>query len=137
MWKPTLLNIFNFVFFFLAAVSSSVWCKGKLCISVWTYHLTPADLQRGHFQRWWLLIRPDGIQFSHAQVIPCMLVNHICGLDNIYIYIYIYIYKLWSFQLSFNSHAHTFVYYSVLLNWVNYLYSLSVFDMLIREPTDI
>lgn len=69
----------------LVAVSSIVRREGKLCVTIWAHHFTPANLQGSHIQRWWLLI---------AMAVPLVLVlwDH-CSpffiLGNLYTLLYV------------------------------------------------
>lgn len=51
-----------------AATPSSMWYKGKLYCTIWTYYPASTNLQRGYIQRWWLLMSfPLQLSYNTSQ----------------------------------------------------------------------
>ena len=60
--KPNLVADMSIhCFALLAAVPSPLRRERELRLTVWAHHLTPANLQRGYFQRRWLLIAAEAV----------------------------------------------------------------------------
>jgi hypothetical protein len=57
----------------LVAVSSIVRREGKLCVTIWAHHFTPANLQGSHIQRRRLLIAAVA---CHVPVVCEIIVHH-------------------------------------------------------------